>query len=100
MLFPCNFFFVIVIVVDGIPIDVTLIMLQDLVSLLPVLNSLFNPLIYAVRIRNFRVAFIQLLLRKTIVQAEQLEKSMSGAKQSGVVAIVKRGNMVTRKMKS
>ena len=98
MLFPCNFFFVIVIVVDGIPIDVKLIMLH-LVSLLPVLNSLFNPLIYAVRIRNFRVAFIQLLLRKTIVQAEQLEKSMSGAKQSGVVATVKRENRVTRKVK-
>ena len=36
----------------------------SLVTLLPVLNSLFNPLIYAVRIRYFRVAFIQLLSRK------------------------------------
>ena len=33
-------------------------------SLLPVLNSLFNPLIYAFRIRYFRAAFIQLLARK------------------------------------
>ena len=38
------------------------------------LNSLFNPLIYAVRIRYFRVAFIQLLSRKTLAQAEELEK--------------------------
>ena len=33
-------------------------------SLLPVLNSLFNPLIYAFRIRYFRAAFIQLLARQ------------------------------------
>jgi len=42
--------------------------------LLPVLNSLLNPLIYAVRIRYFRVAFIQLLSRKPISQAEEREK--------------------------
>jgi len=47
-----------------------------LLTLLPVLNSLFNPLIYAARIRNFRVAFIQLLSRKTIAQAEELEKKI------------------------
>ena len=43
----------------------------NLVTLLPVLNSLFNPLIYAVRIRYFREAFIQLLSRKTSVQVEK-----------------------------
>ena len=31
-----------------------------LLTYIPVLNSLFNPLIYAVRIRSFRAAFIQL----------------------------------------
>ena len=51
-----------------------------LLSLLPVLNSLLNPLIYAVRIRHFRLAFIQLLLRKTIAQAEQLERNIFGPK--------------------
>ena len=45
----------------------------NIVTLLPVLNSLFNPPIYAVRIRYFRVAFIQLLARKTFAHAEQLE---------------------------
>ena len=50
------------------------------------LNSLFNPLIYAVRIRYFRVAFIQLLSRKTVAQAEQLEKNIFGPKQIRVVA--------------
>ena len=39
-----------------------------------VLNSFFNPLIYAVRIKYFRVAFIQLLSRKTHAQAEELQK--------------------------
>jgi len=58
----------------------------NLVSLLAVLNSLFNPLIYAVRIRYFRVAFIQLLSRKTIAQAEQLETNIFGSIQIGDVA--------------
>ena len=54
-------------------------------TLFPVLNSLFNPLIYAVRIRYFRVAFIQLLSRKTIAEAEQLERNVFGPKQVRVV---------------
>ena len=49
--------------------------------LLPVLNSLFNPMIYAVRIRYFRVAFIQLFSGKTISQADELEKKIFGQKQ-------------------
>ena len=49
-----------------------------LLTLLPILNSLFNPLIYATRIRYFRVAFIQLLLRKPTAQAEELERKIFG----------------------
>ena len=63
--------------------NVSLIVLYIL-SLLPILNSLFNPLIYAVRIRNFRVAFIQLLSRNTVAQAEELEGKMFGQRQIGV----------------
>ena len=55
---------------DSIAINVKHILVYFL-FLLPLLNSLFNPLIYAVRIRYFRVAFIQLLTKKTISQAEQ-----------------------------
>ena len=64
------------------------------ISLLPVLNSLFNPLIYAVRIRNFRVAFIQLLSRKTTAQAEELERKMFRPTQTGVSGnlVVGQGN--------
>ena len=69
-----------------IPISVAHIV--NLFTLLPVLNSLFNPLIYAVRIRSFRVAFIQLLSGKTITQAEELERKIFGSRQIGVVANV------------
>ena len=70
---------------DSIAINVKQIMF-NLVTLLPLLNSLFNPLIYAVRIRYFRVTFIQLLLRKTTAQAEQLERNIFGPNQVRVVA--------------
>ena len=65
---------------DSIPANVGHIV-SYLVSLLPILNSLFNPLIYAVRIRYFRVAFIQLLSRKTDAQAEELERKIFGPRQ-------------------
>lgn len=42
-----------------------------------ILNSLFNPVIYVVRVRQFRVAFIELLLRKTFQEAEEFEKRLS-----------------------
>ena len=59
-----------------------------LVTLLPVVNSLFNPLIYAARMRCFRVAIIQLLSRKTISQAEELERKIFGPRQLGVATNV------------
>ena len=43
------------------------------------------------RIRYFRVAFIQLLSRKTIAQAEELERKIFGPRQVGVIAIVEQG---------
>ena len=51
-----------------------------------ILNSLFNPLIYGVRLRHFRVAFIQLLSRKTNPEAKQLERRIFGPRRVGVVA--------------
>ena len=85
--FPANISVAIMIsfLKDSIAINVKNIM-YHLLTLLPVLNSLFNPLIYAVRIRYFRVAFIQLLCRKTAVQAEQQERNIFGRKQVRVVA--------------
>lgn len=51
-------------------------------------------MIYAVRIRHFRVAFIQLLSRKPNVQAEELERNMFGLGGTGVHdnLVVKQGN--------
>ena len=44
------------------------------------MNSLLNPIIYSVRIRQFRVAFIDLLFRTiNIAQAEQIEMRFFGA---------------------
>jgi len=57
-----------------------------LLPLIPVLNSLLNPLIYSVRIRYFRVAFIELLSRKAVAQAEELERKIFGPRQIGVIA--------------
>ena len=72
---------------ESIPIKLNYAVL-GLVTLLPVLNSLFNPLIYAARIRYFRVALIQLLSQKTISQAEELERKIFGSRQIGVIADV------------
>ena len=44
-----------------------------------VLNSLANPIIYCVKTRRFRVAFIEILLRKSNAQAEELEMRVFGS---------------------
>ena len=43
-----------------------------------IFNSIVNPIIYCVRIRQFRVAFIQLVFRKSNTQAENVEKRVFG----------------------
>ena len=75
---------------DKIPVNAGHTVLY-LVTLMPVLNSLVNPLIYAVRVRSFRVACIQLLSRKTIAQAEEFERKIFGPRQIGVIANVEQG---------
>ena len=81
---------------DSIPANVGHIVL-NLVNLLPILNSLFNPLIYVVRIRYFRVAFIQLLSRKTVAQAEELEMKIFGPRQDRVIATAEQGQRRARR---
>ena len=48
------------------------------------LNSLTNPIIYCVRTRQFRVAFIEILLGKTNAQAEELERRVFGSAKNNV----------------
>ena len=56
------------------------------------MNSLLNPIIFSVRIRQFRVAFIELLFRTVnIAQAEQIEMRIFGA--TNVVAGIQAGQV-------
>ena len=46
-------------------------------SVLP-LNSLINPIIYCIRMRQFRVAFLEVLLRKSNAEAKDIEMRVCG----------------------
>ena len=45
-------------------------------AVLTIINSVLNPVIYTVRKRPFRVAFIELLLRKSLQEAEEFDKKL------------------------
>ena len=45
-----------------------------------ILNSLLNPIVYSVRLRQFRVAFVELTCRTTnIAEAEEIEVRVFGS---------------------
>ena len=50
-------------------------------SCLILLNSLINPVIYCIRRRQFRVAFIEILFRKSNLQAQEIEMRVKGARE-------------------
>ena len=50
-------------------------------SYLILLNLLINPVIYCIRRRQFRVAFIEILFRKSNPQAQEIEMQVNGARQ-------------------
>ena len=50
-------------------------------SFLILLNSLINPVIYCIRRRQFRVAFIEILFRKSNLQAQEIEMRVKGGRQ-------------------
>ena len=56
---------------------------RQLFFLLVMFNSVLNPVIYSVRARQFRVAFIELLLRKSFQEAEEFERKLFGPRHSG-----------------
>ncbi|XP_078353992.1 beta-1 adrenergic receptor-like [Oculina patagonica] len=60
---------------DNISVEVKTVA-RSLIGITIILNSLFNPVIYVVRVRQFRVAFIELLLRKSFQDAEQFERRL------------------------
>ena len=52
--------------------------------LLVISSSVFNPVIYAVSKRQFRVACIELILRKSFQDAEQFDKKLFGSRDNPV----------------
>ena len=57
-------------------------------SCLVIVNSLINPLIYCVKLRQFRVAFIEFVFRKNFSEAKEFEKRLFGS--PGVVVSFER----------
>ena len=53
------------------------------VSTLVILNSFVNPFVYYLRVREFRVALIELLRRKNHNKAEQFERKIFWIKLRG-----------------
>ena len=62
-------------VIDSV--NVTYIAIYTAIFLV-ILNSLLNPVIYCVRLRQFRVAFIEVVFRKSNAQAEEIEMLVFG----------------------
>ena len=54
-------------------------------SFVAILNSLINPVIYCVRVKQFRIAFIEILLRKNYTQAEQFQMRIFRSSTNNVV---------------
>ena len=50
-------------------------------SFLILLNSLINPVIYCIRRRQFRVAFIEILFQKSNLQAQEIEMRVNVARE-------------------
>ena len=54
---------------------------STIVVFLVLINSLINPVIYCIRRRQFRVAFIEILFRKSNVQAKEIEMQVKRAQE-------------------
>ena len=60
-------------------------------SFVTIINSLINPVIYCVRKRRFRIAFIEILLMKNYTQAEQFQLRVFGRSTNIVAPFEARG---------
>ena len=52
---------------------------RSLITLPVMLNSVLNPIIYTARKRQFRVAFVELVLRRSSQEAKDIEKRVFGS---------------------
>ena len=66
---------------DKVSMDIIHALYFSAVSL-GLVNSFVNPLIYSVRLRQFRVAFIEILLKKTHAEAEEFEMRLFGSQNA------------------
>ena len=57
---------------------------HDLALVPVIINSFLNPVVYTVRRKEFRVAFIELLLRKSLQDAEEFNRRLFGSQNNTV----------------
>jgi len=82
--FPLSFIFVIwIIFSEKFSSDVkTLVRHLSLVAVL--INSFLNPVIYTIKKRQFRVAFVELFLRKNLQEAEGFHRRLFASRRNAV----------------
>ncbi|XP_078345243.1 trace amine-associated receptor 7d-like [Oculina patagonica] len=70
-------------IVVGTPTDIKTVA-RFLIVLPLAFNSVVNPVIYVVRNKEFRVAFVELLLRKSSQEAKVVEERLFGSRDNAV----------------
>ena len=73
---------VIRLVLSKVSLNITYIILF-IGGFIPILNSVANPIIYAARLRQFRVAFLEIILRKKFTEAQQIEMRLFCTRKRG-----------------
>lgn len=73
---------VIRLVLSKVSLNITYIILF-IGGFIPILNSVANPIIYAARLRQFRVAFLEIILRKNFIEAQQIEMRLFCIRKRG-----------------
>lgn len=73
---------VIRLVLSKVSLNITYIILF-IGGFIPILNSVVNPIIYAARLRQFRVAFLEIILRKKFTEAQQIEMRLFCTRKRG-----------------
>lgn len=73
---------VIRLVLSKVSLNITYIILL-IGGFIPILNSVANPIIYAARLRQFRVAFLEIILRKNFTEAQQIEMRLFCIRKRG-----------------
>ena len=73
---------VIRLVLSKVSLNITYIILL-IRGFIPILNSVANPIIYAARLRQFRVAFLEIILRKNFTEAQEIEMRLFCIRKRG-----------------